>query len=1118
MDKNSLIRQMAIMLIVLVLLFISAMLLNLFWKTGTITSSYAYGSTSFLSPVASLTTSPTAVTVSQPSNQIDINIFISIVTALLGGLAGAILAPFISHYLQWRKEVKVAKEQLRQQEKEKDEATKTTIDRIQAYCENLRINPRIAYLQILDMSQPIEVKSIYIWLRLYYEEAVFEEEIDQELVITQKLHDPDASLQARGRHLEYRTSKALDPGKAINKYKHCVIVGDPGAGKTTLLKHLIIKSLDKELEGLPSLPLYIELNAFANSKVNDLLEFAATEWTAPDGFTQSEAQAFLAKELKQGNMLVLLDGLDETFIGEGEIAEKTYGRVYEAIKAFAKRYSQSPIVVTVRKARYHFGAGLEGFTELIVLDFRPEDIQQFVNKWFARDPKGEEKAKGLNNKLIHNPRTHALVANPLLLALITITYDANPDLLEPKDLNRADIYEKCVETLLFNWDVKRRIKRSREFNLRKVKRLLEGVAFYFHKQGQLYFSEKELLKVIASILPVIHLVKEDVQEEEAEDLAKIILTEITSNNGLLKEQTKERYGFLHLIFQEYFVAQQLADQDISEILLAHSDEPWWEEVILLTARYTRDASISLQTLMQKNKEKIFEEIIFHTDLILAGRYMAISSAIETPSLRNQIIFCLLGVLKKTPYSLTQQQVVSTLVELNKIDICREKINERLIELLYDQQVDRNARGLVIEALEIAGDRAICDQLVKLLSNSPIDIDEGILKRIAVKLGTLEDGSQIGELYKLLSDIKVNVDTRRSIVEALGLCGGKEVIDKLVNVLMQQPDDWTVQAQIIGVLSKLGDATIAPQLRSLLSNKNIDQQLRIHIITALGNLNDHSGISELLRLLIDPTTGQKERECIVDSLGKLGDDSLLLHLRRAQYKPEISMDVYQCITIVMVKLGDASQADDLLRLLHNPTVSLNIRQSALSALVKLNDKSIVNPLLQILPGKEHDPLVKKWIVDILGTSGDQTLTSALKPLFFSPNTDPDIRGHIAVALELLGEDSIEVLPLLSNEEIDVQVRQRIADSLGVFGKHSQIPEMLELLSETRINKEVRKYIAKAISQLAHDEKTVGILANLLYSSDIQDDIHRALWKVSRAARVSLSMVNGPSGKQIDIRRW
>lgn len=79
-------------------------------------------------------------------------------------------------------------------------------------------------------------------------------------------------------------------------------------------------------------------------------------------------------------------------------------------------------------------------------------------------------------------------------------------------------------------------------------------------------------------------------------------------------------------------------------------------------------------------------------------------------------------------------------------------------------------------------------------------------------------------------------------------------------------------------------------------------------------------------------------------------------------------------------------------------------------------------------------------------------------------------------------------------------------------------MLQLLSNSRVDKDVRKHTAIALGQLANDETTVRALVECLKISDIQDVIHSVLWKVSREARVSVSIGNGLTGKQIDIRKW
>src|SRR5207237_1343567 len=155
----------------------------------------------------------------------------------------------------------------------------------------------------------------------------------------------------------------------------------------TLLKHLALKSADGQLNGLPDLPIHIELNVFASSSYDDLLDFAATRWEDRYGFPKVDALIHIQKSLEEGKALVLLDALDETVIGDSEeMANASYNRVISSITKLATRYYKSPIVVTVRKAGYQQRMHLAGFTELEVLDFRIKDIEQFVNNWFACQP------------------------------------------------------------------------------------------------------------------------------------------------------------------------------------------------------------------------------------------------------------------------------------------------------------------------------------------------------------------------------------------------------------------------------------------------------------------------------------------------------------------------------------------------------------------------------------------------------------------------------------------------------------------------------------------------------------------------------------------------------------
>src|SRR2546430_16745767 len=100
---------------------------------------------------------------------------------------------------------------------------------------------------------------------------------------------------------------------------------------------------------------------------------------------------------------------------------------------------------------------------------------------------------------------------------------------------------------------------------------LKVIAWHFHGKRQRFFTEHDLLQVIAEFLPAIN-----VPAARNND----ILQEIESELGVLKEQAMGWYGFLHLTLQEYFAAEYIIDHQKYEELLRHRADPWREEVLL----------------------------------------------------------------------------------------------------------------------------------------------------------------------------------------------------------------------------------------------------------------------------------------------------------------------------------------------------------------------------------------------------------------------------------------------------------------------------------------------------------------------------------------------------------
>ncbi len=137
------------------------------------------------------------------------------------------------------------------------------------------------------------------------------------------------------------------------------------------------------------------------------------------------------------------------------------------------------------------------------------------------------------------------------------------------------MYQICIETLLAKWDARREISRGWEFKTEQKHQLLKVIAWHFHRKRQRYFTEHDLLQVIAEFLPAISLPAERNND---------ILQEIESELGVLKEQAMGWYGFLHLTLQEYFAAEYVNDHVEARFiapaeLLRHRADAWWSSAL-----------------------------------------------------------------------------------------------------------------------------------------------------------------------------------------------------------------------------------------------------------------------------------------------------------------------------------------------------------------------------------------------------------------------------------------------------------------------------------------------------------------------------------------------------------
>lgn len=403
-------------------------------------------------------------------------------------------------------------------------------------------------------------------------------------------------------------SDALTMEAALKAHRHLVILGVPGSGKTTLSQYVALCYARDRVPGSTSTLVRDRLQLEARGHVplllllRDLGKYFKTYAPVDDGteglsrlleFFHRALQDnhlavpkdFFEEDLRQGRVVVLLDGMDE--VGDRELRR----RVARMIENFAARYPLCRIIVTSRIVGYEDETRLErDFAVTTIRDFTPEDVRLFLQQWhrhvaeldYGSGERALREAEHNTARLLQEIETHDrlgdLAINPLILTVIALLH--REDLKLPE--RRVDLYGRVVELLLGRRDERRGVESSAVFE-------------------QLAFGLEERQEVFQSIALAMHsATSKEIALDELKDLLKAdferrttdrgaikraverFLKSVLERTGLLVDAGNEVYRFSHLSFQEYLVARQMAESEtyVPDTLTRLAD-PFWREVILL---------------------------------------------------------------------------------------------------------------------------------------------------------------------------------------------------------------------------------------------------------------------------------------------------------------------------------------------------------------------------------------------------------------------------------------------------------------------------------------------------------------------------------------------------------
>jgi hypothetical protein len=420
-----------------------------------------------------------------------------------------------------------------------------------------------------------------------------------------------------------------------------VILGDPGSAKTTLLRWITYVFAEAargneenvNLQGyyrLPvRIPILIRIGEFASwfnqHETKTLMDYIGEHTWFSEHYCHDEGGIVLKELIYHGHALILLDGLDEIpEVGRrSEIADLVkrfideYIRTPDFISAFDDRmfepimvlkdgniletqppnkFGGNQIVITSRIVGYHF-CPLNGpfIRHYLLLLLDQKEANEFVKRWMKQVDKSirhilldegikfnEEivktsfKRRNYAEKIFFEKSSESLKSNPALLSLICMFIFQSSIEFLPKF--RIEVYYHAVQAALWSWE------KQKSCILESVLiKFLINLATYLHLQSPSGLIDAFDMERLCRL----SLKQQGVSNNRIKlrHYAEKIISLVESNSAIVAEKGLQIFGFLHLSFQEYFVAQSFVKvssvEDTAQCILSFTNNPRLREPLLL---------------------------------------------------------------------------------------------------------------------------------------------------------------------------------------------------------------------------------------------------------------------------------------------------------------------------------------------------------------------------------------------------------------------------------------------------------------------------------------------------------------------------------------------------------
>ncbi|CAF3757686.1 unnamed protein product [Rotaria sordida] len=397
--------------------------------------------------------------------------------------------------------------------------------------------------------------------------------------------------------------------------------GDPGSAKTSLLRWITCVFARSILNGhaqvvlegddcIPvRIPILIRIGEFATwlkqYPTKTLIDYIGEHTWDSKRYCHDDNKNVLKELINHGHTLILLDGLDEIT----EVGQK--GEIVDLVRKFVDEYVRGPDFISAFDDRMFYGTPLDycyhtivetqppsipGGNQIIItsriigyqlhpligtfihhyafLLMNYNEAKEFVKKWLSQIEKSileillneginlDRKLMKVLSKRRYNivkvllENSSELLSNPSLLSLICTFIFQSFDKFNPK--SRVEVYNYAVQVTLHSW-------KSYESNIpeRVLTNFLIDLACYLHLNSPSgLIDEFDMKKLCYLILQQQGLSYDHkILHEYVHKLTSLL----DFNIGIFAERGLQIYGFLHLSFQDYFVAHALIKGSPDEV-------------------------------------------------------------------------------------------------------------------------------------------------------------------------------------------------------------------------------------------------------------------------------------------------------------------------------------------------------------------------------------------------------------------------------------------------------------------------------------------------------------------------------------------------------------------------